>query len=177
MNSTSQLPFRKVALGTTNKAKLNAVKAVLPSIEIIAKKISSDVSPQPFSDHETLQGAKNRAKNILLEVPEAEIGIGLEGGVTITEDGFFLCNWGALTDGKNMFIAGGARIPLPLSFLEPLQHGKELGELIDVYAAKKDVRNHEGAMGILTDGWLKRNEIFVQIMQMLVGQYLHSLHS
>ncbi|WP_044640922.1 DUF84 family protein [Risungbinella massiliensis] len=165
--------WTKVAVGTTNKAKIGAVQTVLPTIPIVPLSVPSDVSAQPFSDEETLQGAKNRAIHVLQAAADAEVGIGLEGGVQETEVGLFLCNWGALTDGQNTFIAGGARILLPIEFREPLRNGQELADLVDQYATRRDVRNQEGAMGILTEGWLKRRDVFAQIVQMLVGQYLH----
>lgn len=172
--TTILLPnWTKVAVGTTNKAKIGAVQAALPSISIVPRSVPSDVSAQPFSDEETLQGAKNRAYHVLQEVADANVGIGLEGGVQETATGLFLCNWGALTDGQYTYIAGGARILLPSEFREPLQNGHELADLVDHYATRRDVRNQEGAMGILTEGWLNRRDVFAQIVQMLVGQYLH----
>ena len=41
--------------------------------------MQSGVSPQPFSDEETIQGAINRARAAVKETG-ADIGIGLEGG-------------------------------------------------------------------------------------------------
>ena len=57
--------------------------------------MSSEVSAQPLSDNETMTGAINRAKNAL-KSEDAQIGVGLEGGVVKTEHGYFLCNWGAI---------------------------------------------------------------------------------
>src|SRR5699024_5311940 len=89
---------------------------------------SSNVSAQPFSDQETMQGAINRAKECRDKVPDA-FGVGLEGGVMIFFDQLFLCNWGALiTPEGQTFVASGARIALPHSFIEPLENGKELGD-------------------------------------------------
>lgn len=170
------VPFQIVAIGSTNAAKVGAVKNALPDIEVIAQSVPSGISAQPLSDEETLTGAKNRAHQVLATISSAQVGIGLEGGVQITPAGLFLCNWGALTDGVKTYIAGGARIPLPPSMLAPLQSGIELGDLMDQYAAKKNVRQTEGAIGIFTEGWLNRQEVFVPIVKMLVGQYLHSAH-
>ncbi len=106
----------KVVVGSKNKTKVGAVEKVWKDATITSLSVPSGVAAQPFSDEETMQGAINRAKRAL-EEGEAQIGIGLEGGVMKTEHGLFMCNWGALatSDGK-IFVAGGARITLPDDF-------------------------------------------------------------
>ena len=81
----------RAAVGTVNPAKVQAVEMVLhnESFHVVAVDVSSDVSAQPFSDEETIQGAINRAVKALKETG-ADIGFGLEGGVTETEYGMFL---------------------------------------------------------------------------------------
>lgn len=67
----------RVAIGSKNPAKINAVKNVFKD-EIISVDAESGVSEQPMSDEETIKGAINRAIQAA-ELGEAEIGIGLEG--------------------------------------------------------------------------------------------------
>lgn len=168
----------KVAIGSKNPVKIEAVKeafSFLPfkEIEWIAKDVPSGVSAQPFSDDETLKGAVNRAKNALNK-EKANMAFGLEGGVDVTANGLFLCNWGALVDQDgNEYVAGGARIRLPVEFLKPLQQGLELGEVMDQYAKKRNVRQNEGAIGIFTNGLVDRKGMFVHLTKLLVGQYLY----
>ncbi|RFB66027.1 DUF84 family protein [Bacillus sp. dmp5] len=161
----------KVVVGSKNKTKVGAVEKVWKDAEITSLSVPSGVSAQPFSDEETMQGAINRAKRAL-EDGEAPIGIGLEGGVMKTEHGLFMCNWGALatSDGK-VFVAGGARITLPDDFLAPLEDGKELSEVMEEFVQRKGIRSHEGAIGIFTDDYVDRTELFVHVVKLLVGQY------
>ena len=72
----------KIALGTKNPAKIKAgeLAARELSAELISIDVSSEVSEQPFSDEETIDGAINRARNAMKEA-DAEFGLGLEGGV------------------------------------------------------------------------------------------------
>jgi inosine/xanthosine triphosphatase len=169
-----KIKLSTIALGSTNKAKISAVEQVVQSFEmkVIPISVPSGVSAQPLSDEETLEGARQRAR-LAREQADADFGIGLEGGVVITPHTLFLCNWGALTDGRIEVIAGGARIPLPEEFREPLMNGTELGVLIDQYAQKHDVRNREGTVGILTNGMLTRAQLFAHVTKLLIGQYLH----
>lgn len=163
----------KVAVGSKNKTKVQAVEHVLQEAEVISLSVPSHVSAQPFSDEETLQGAKNRAR-LAMEEGNADIGIGLEGGVVETEAGLLLCNWGALVtkEGKE-FIAGGARIPLPNEFLQPLKEGKELSEIMNEYMKRHDIGSSEGAMGILTNNYVTRTDLFVHVTKLLAGQYMY----
>ena len=54
-----------IAIGSTNEAKILAVKEVLQdsirfsNVEVMRLVVSSDVSEQPISLQETIQGAKN----------------------------------------------------------------------------------------------------------------------
>lgn len=100
----------KIAVGTTNKAKLLSVESALkkcfpmqdnkndcvnrsgdeqqssnpPSFRVIGvPDIDSQVSAQPFSTEETRLGAYNRAKGALEHAtdPECDFGVGMEGGI------------------------------------------------------------------------------------------------
>jgi len=168
-------------IGTTNPAKVKAVKEVLaihfPQALIAEIEVGSGVSEQPLSDDETRLGAINRALRAAGKEVSA-IGIGLEGGVRILEGQMYLCNWGALTlpDGTR-FTAGGAQIPLPKEIADELMAGKELGPVVDAYFKSSGIRMKEGAIGMLTANAVKRDELFVHILQLLVGQYKYHLQS
>ncbi|MFD3445273.1 DUF84 family protein [Microbacteriaceae bacterium 4G12] len=163
----------KVAVGSLNKTKVGAVENIWSQEEIIPVSVASGVAVQPFSDEETIQGAINRAKNAL-EAANAYVGIGLEGGVVETNQGLFVCNWGALvTQSGETFLAGGARIKLPDEFLAPLRSGKELSEVMDEYTRQKDIRSNEGAIGIFTAGYVNRVDMFTHVVKILVGQYMY----
>jgi inosine/xanthosine triphosphatase len=168
----------RIAVGTLNPAKVQAVESALMSVvaKILPVDVSSGVSNQPFSDEETIQGAVNRARNALAQTG-ADLAIGLEGGVVETEYGMFLCNWGALVSLKGEpILAGGARILLPQEIARQLKRGIELGVIMDQYARKKDVRKKEGAIGIFTSGYVNRSDMFTHIVKMLVGQYFYHVN-
>jgi inosine/xanthosine triphosphatase len=167
----------RVAIGSKNPAKINAVKEAFKDYhcEIIPIDAQSGVSEQPLSDEETIKGAVNRAIQAA-ELGEADIGIGLEGGVQQTPYGLMLCNWGALAaKGREPIIAGGARLPLPEEVARQLLIGAELGPVMDEYAKKQNVRKNEGAVGIFTNGQINRSEMFTHVMKLLVGQYEYEI--
>ncbi|MGL4337795.1 MAG: DUF84 family protein [Turicibacter sp.] len=165
----------KISVGSCNKVKVLAVRQVLEAFshEIISVDVASGVPNQPFSDAQTVEGAKNRA---IAAMDYGEIGIGLEAGVEVLNDIMYLVNWGVLTcpDGRT-FYAGGTRLPLPNELVEPLKAGQELGHVIDEYAKRENVRSNEGAIGILTADLFNRKENFVHIVRLLWGQYLYQI--
>ncbi|WAA11750.1 DUF84 family protein [Fervidibacillus halotolerans] len=168
----------KIGIGSTNLAKIEAVQRVFSeNDEIISVRVPSGVSDQPFSDEETIEGAIQRAKKAL-ETTNADLGIGLEGGVTETPYGLMLCNWGALyskTD-HSPIIAGGARILLPDEISERLRTGEELGPIMDDYCMRENIRHHEGAIGIFTNGLITRGEMFSHVVRMLKGQFIYRMN-
>ncbi|MGV3488997.1 MAG: DUF84 family protein [Tuberibacillus sp.] len=163
----------KVGVGSKNPAKLKAISRLCEPMgwEVLAVDAPSGVSAMPMSDQETKLGAVHRSQAVL-NLSDANIGIGLEGGVMDIEGDMYLCNWGALTtrEGKTM-TASGARIVLPKALQAGILAGKELGDIIDVYTAKRDVRKGEGTIGILTNDRITRDEMFYHIAALLFGQY------
>ncbi len=174
-NVEKEITVMKIIIGSKNPAKINAVKNSfsLQVAEFISVDIPSGVNEQPFSDEETIKGAINRAVGALTQ-GNGDIGIGLEGGVQETSHGLLLCNWGALASNEmEPIIAGGARFLLPEEVAARLRAGEELGPVMDDYAKRQNVRKHEGAVGIFTNGRINRVEMFSHLMNLLVGQFTY----
>src|SRR5699024_7034796 len=161
----------KIVVGSKNKTKISAVQDVFPDSMIMPLAASSNVSAQPFSDPETVKGALNRAKECRDKVADA-FSVALDGGDKIVFYQWILCNWGWLiTPGGQTSVASGARIALPHSFIDPLEKGKELGDLMHNYTKTRGVRHREGAVGIFTNERISRRDMFAHIVQLLRGQW------
>ncbi|WP_085991652.1 DUF84 family protein [Oceanobacillus senegalensis] len=161
----------KIVIGSKNPTKINAVEEVFPELEVSSKDVPSKVAAQPFSDEETRHGAINRAKQCK-DISKGTIGIGLEGGVMYVEDELYLCNWGALvTEDEQIFTASGARIKLPKEIDEQLKRGLELGDIMDDYAKRENVRKNEGTIGIFTNDLVSRKNMFQHVVKLLRGQW------
>ncbi|KPI87384.1 hypothetical protein ABL78_3518 [Leptomonas seymouri] len=153
------------AVGTTNRAKVECVVAVVnkcfPNVihEVRAVNVNSGVTDQPMSAEETQRGAVNRAKSALDAIPEADFGIGLEGGLELIGGRWFECGWMSVVERKNgkCGIGSSARFEMSETLMSPiLNEGKELADVMDELTGEKDVRSGLGAMGILTAGYLGR---------------------
>lgn len=165
----------KIGIGTKNQAKCTAVRIEwekhVTGSTFQEYNVSSGVSDQPIGDHETCTGAKNRALQVLLDT-DIDIAFGLEGGVKELDGIMYICNWGVLaTKEGQLFIAGGAQIPLPEEVAKPIRAGSELGPVMDSYMMREGIRHKEGAVGIFTNGLVNRSDMFEHIIRLLIGQY------
>lgn len=158
----------KVAIGTLNSAKQDAVRTALKknfgNVEIVAVAAKSEVSDQPLSDNEAILGALNRAKEAFASVDGADLGIGLEGTVSSNDFGMFLLGWVVIIDatGKTGIGSSGA-VMLPPKMQAHIQAGGELGPYVQTLMADEanEIRHSQGTNGILTDGLYTRVDEFV----------------
>lgn len=167
----------KIGIGTTNQAKSTAVriewKKHVKGSTFQEFNVMSGVSDQPIGDNETLTGAKNRALHVLKDSDiDIDIAFGLEGGVKELDGVMYICNWGVLaTKEGQVFMAGGAQIPLPEEVAKPIRAGEELGPVMDKYMMREGIRHKEGAVGVFTNGLVNRSDMFEHIIRLLIGQY------
>ena len=109
--------IHRVAVGSTNPVKLGAVRAVLqhfaPSIRVEGIAVASGVPDQPLGDAQTIEGATNRAHAARAAL-DADLGVGIEGGVVETAAGMRTCAWAvvATRDGA-AHVGGSLSMPLP----------------------------------------------------------------
>nr|WP_231736982.1 DUF84 family protein [Halobacterium sp. CBA1126] len=96
----------RVAVGSGNPVKRDAVAAALPDATVDAVSVPSGVPEQPRGDDETVEGARNRAERAL-QSGEYGLGVGLEGGVAEREGDLFLIMWAAATDGDRVEVGAG----------------------------------------------------------------------
>lgn len=168
-----------VAVGSTRRPKLSAVRAALEKIvpqwpggaefEIAGIDVPSGVRHTPLSRAEIMAGARQRAEALSRMAREKNepwnYFTGLEGGLDVLqEDGVrrvFLENWAYVTDGSMGAFgqSGGILVPEPL-VVRVVDDGVELAEAIDAFAGSQGIRDAEGAWGIFTRNLITRQEAF-----------------
>ncbi len=156
----------KIAVGSTNPVKVAAVRQVAqkqwPEAVVIPVDVATGVSDMPMSDAESLTGAQNRAR-AALTLTQADLGVGLEGGVNPEAIGLVLHGWVVVVDGNGRTGIGGAgRLPLPETIARRVLAGEELGPVMDDVLGQTEVRKRGGAIGALTAGLVLREEAFAQ---------------
>jgi len=169
-----------IAVGTENKAKNEAARAVLgsvwPEATFVAVNAPSGISAMPMSVEETLRGARNRAHAALGLRPDASYAVGLEGGVEDVYGTLFLGGWAVIVDRKGRIGEGAsARVALPASISERLRRGDELGPLMQqlLKDEKNEVRHTLGTHGILTHGRYTRVDEFTHALQCAVAPFVN----
>jgi inosine/xanthosine triphosphatase len=162
-----------VAVGTTNEAKLRAVKDALHSIgnvikddrfkEIIVKGIKCDslVSNQPLSEQDTQTGAMNRATQAIELCIEADFGIGIESGLENIHNRWFESGWVVVTDRQgNLGFGSSNRYEIRSSIMHLIQNGLELSEAIERITGLEKVKTTLGMSGVITNGIIKRDDSY-----------------
>src|ERR1700678_4497306 len=150
--------------------------------EVVGFEVPSGVRHTPLSREDLMTGARQRAE-ALVQIARAEnkpwkYFVGLEGGIDVMpsleviadvdivrEAGkrwVFLENWAYITDGTSVgsFGQSGA-VLLPDALARTgVEDGVELSEAIDAFAGRHNIRDAEGAWGILTRNQISRQEAF-----------------
>ncbi len=155
----------RVAVGSRNPVKVAAVSQVVRRLHAAALvegvQVPSGVPDQPVGDAETQLGAAARAR-AAREALDADIGVGLEGGV-VDEGGGAMrtCAWAAvsLRDGRE-FLGGSLAMPLPPAVAALVRSGVELGHAMDALTGGTDTKHGAGAVGILTNGMIDRQRAY-----------------
>src|SRR2546427_12661317 len=89
----------KIAIGsTTSESKIRATESVcaraFPHATVIPVPVVSVVPAQPTNDADTIRGAFHRAREAR-RLADADLGVGIEGGVHQDPWGGGMCAWGA----------------------------------------------------------------------------------
>jgi inosine/xanthosine triphosphatase len=169
----------KIAVGSTRRPKLNAVKeaaaAIAPlfgdgtTFDITGYEVESGVSHTPSSRQELMQGARQRVQALHETLREKKVPgdyyIGLEGGLDVAvENGLrrvFLESWAYISDGRIGHFGCSGSIELPDALAEEvLSRGKELSVAIDQFAGAVGIRDGQGAWGVLSGNLISRQDSF-----------------
>lgn len=158
-----------IAVGSTNQAKVLAVKEVLldsvrfSKAQVIECSVGSDISDQPISLQETIQGAKNRAKNAF-EKCDCKYSFGIESGLMEalgTYSGYLHVSVCCIYDGINYHTGLSTGFEVPPQILELILNKKtELSQacLLSGISNNKKIGSTEGLIGVLTKGKIDRKE-------------------
>ena len=170
----------RVVVGSTNPVKIAAVRAVLERAGVNARiegvAVASGVSEQPVGDAETIRGATQRAR-AALDATDADLAVGLEGGVVEEEDGMRTCAWASVVarDGR-VGVGGSLAMMLPERVAALVRDGVELGHAMDRVTGAHDTKRGVGAVGILTAGLVDRQRAYESLVAYALARFLAPEH-
>jgi|SRR5690242_1210938 len=177
--TTPLASLRRVVVGSTNPVKVGAVRAVLqrlsPDVEVTGHAVPSGVPDQPWGDDETIRGAQARARGACA-TDDAELGVGIEGGVVAMPDGTVrTCAWAvAVTRDGREGVGGSLAMQLPDNVAALVRDGLELGHAMDRLTGERNVKHGAGAVGILTAGLVSRQEAYEVIVAYALAPLLQA---
>jgi len=180
----------KIVVGSTNPVKVRAVRRVFTrafrdknvKIEVEGVNVDLGLPDQPLGDDETRRCAVARAAHVLATT-DADVGVGLEGGVAFEGAGGWqlrggrdagaaadeaaleasetceahLIGWCAIATRDGVLsVAHGASMPLPPAVGSEVAAGRELGPVMDELTGVHNSKQKLGAIGYFTCGLLPR---------------------
>lgn len=157
----------KVVVCSKNKAKNAAVENVLKDFvrayTIWPVETDSGVSETPIGDEEGITGCKNRIKDALSQIPDADLYIAMEGIITKTFGESFLCGWTTVYDKRSDEYTYGcsSKIRIPKDLIDNLSKDERLSDVVaqKMNCTEEQVRNY-GTNGMLTNGCYTRTDEF-----------------
>lgn len=170
----------KILVGSKNPVKLAAAKeaflAYFDDIEVEGVNVDSSVSDQPL-DEETFEGAEHRAKVLKKLDEKASIGasyfIGIEGGAFNIYSKWFGVGIVCIMDQKgNVGFGTSPMFELWGEATEKVLEGIELGDIMGDVTGDPDIKRKEGAVGFLTDGVVKRKDLYVSGIKLALIPFL-----
>ncbi|MGE5587297.1 MAG: DUF84 family protein [Clostridia bacterium] len=175
-------------VGSTNPVKVRAVREVFArafrgsDVEVEGMSVDVGLPDQPLGDDETRRCAVARAVHVL-ETTDADVGVGLEGGVAFENEAggeswnkgdgdsggeggkrearleAHLIGWCAIaTRDGTLSVAHGASMPLPPAVAREVAAGRELGPVMDELTGVHNSKQKLGAIGYFTCGLLPREK-------------------
>ncbi len=176
--------MKTIVIASQNPVKANATRSgferMFPDarFEIETVSVESGVSHQPMSDSETLQGAENRALAARAAVPAADFWVGIEGGIEDLPQGMLAYAWIVVLSDRDLGKGRTGSFVLPEAVARLVRAGKELGEANDEIFGRRNSKQQEGAIGLLTGNVMDRTELYehgvVLALAPLKGQQLYS---
>jgi len=155
-------------VASQNPVKVQAVRGgfsrLFPGTAFDLDRVSvpSGVRDQPASNHETLQGAHNRAWNARQRLPQADYWVGVEGGIEDDGEHMAAFAWIVALDARRTGKGRTGTFYLPPQVAALVRQGKELGEADDIVFGKTNSKQANGAIGILTGDVLDRAAFYEQ---------------
>lgn len=161
------MELKKVYIGSSNPVKIactrigfETVFGNMDNFEFIGKSVSSEVSDQPMTNSETLAGAINRANNLEAAYPDGDLYVGIEGGIEEIGDEMEAFAWVVVNGDGLTGKAQTSTFQLPPKIVELIRQGVELGHADDMVFKRKNSKQGNGAVGILTHNVIDRIEYY-----------------
>jgi inosine/xanthosine triphosphatase len=165
-------------VGSKNPVKIKAFENTLQrlfkdkQIHVVGVDAPSLVPDQPMTEKQTQQGALNRVE-YCQKHHQADFYAAMEGGVDSFEYGAATFAYVVIANNTIRQVGRTANLPIPNSVYQALQHGEELGPLMDSLFGTSNIKQKGGAIGLLTNGAETRTSTYMQALTLAMAPFLH----
>lgn len=160
--------MKNLIIASKNPVKVEAVQQgfyrmfpeenfVVESLEVL-----SGVADQPHSDQETWRGALNRAETAKQLYPEADFGVGIEGGVDRMNGCYYGFAWVVILSVDQIGKSRTGIFELPVEVSRLIDEGLELGDADDIVFGTANSKKANGAVGLLTGNAITRASFYAE---------------
>lgn len=152
----------KIAVGSINPVKVGAVVSVARrvfggDVVVVPVEVDSGVPPTPIGEDVIVRGAVNRAFSAFKLVGDADLAVGMEGGLVEKFGRWFITGWCAVVDSSGSYTLGSSvYMEVPRNVVDRVFMGVELGDVIDEISGLRGTKRSIGAIGVFTRRFLTR---------------------
>jgi inosine/xanthosine triphosphatase len=178
----------KFAIGTLRAPKVEGIKegvatcpyfdSVREKIEFIPMNVSSDISHMPTTFDDVMQGAKNRADNLITAGVVADYFVGIEGGTAYIGERAYLFGSVYVRDAAGKGHYGfSPMVEVPIVCERMIYgEGKELGPIMEELSGVVDLRSQNGSMGAWTNDMFTRKDEFVVAFKAAIAPFYNEFY-
>ena len=173
----------QIYVGTNNPLKVSATKHVFKEffpkdlIMVNGEKVASNVSNQPFSQAETIKGAKNRAKALYdKNKSTGDYFVGIEAGLVQIDSAFLDFQFCEIINQQGQEALGvGPGWQYPPAIVKQLKENSriEMGEIMAEITGDQNTKYKDGAIGYFSTNLLNREEITKIAVRMALIPFLN----
>ncbi len=173
----------RVAVGSTNKVKLDAVRNIFTQafglVEVVSVEPASGREKQPMEER-TIQGAMARAKKALTD-GEADFGVGIEAGLFYNKAlGKYLdIQYCSIVDRSgHMTVGHGPGFEYPPDVIKSVLNGGTVGDTMSTITGIESIGRKSGSVGYLSDGLIDRTSLTeISVLMALIPRIRPEMYS
>ena len=172
----------KVAVGSNNKVKLDAVRNMFTQafglVEVVSVEPPKDLEKQPMEE-QVADGAIARARNAI-ETSRADFGVGVEAGLFHNKflNKYLDIQYCAIVDASGKITVGhGPGFEYPPEVIRAVLGGKTVGDTMSKITGIEKIGHKIGSIGYLSDGMIDRTSLTeLSILMALIPRIRNELY-
>jgi inosine/xanthosine triphosphatase len=168
----------RIAVGSTNRAKIEAVRRVFveryPVVDIVSLGVASSVPSQPVNG-QTFEGAQHRAEELrkLDKDGSCRYYVGIEGGIVSMHSRWFQVDAACIIDSEGGMAFGMApSFEVPPRIVDRLRKGEELSCVLDEILSQTNTKE-TGMIKFLSKGKVDKTAHLAQGVEMALFQLMN----